>query len=347
MKIDIWVQSAGIGHVTRQVNFVQQLLANELTSQAEILFYTDDTPGIQGILDENGLAYEVRPADMRAAADFVLNHWSANPPDIFVLDTVDHDRNPPIAALLQSTALVSVAVIDDPFNRAVKADLVVNPLPTLTNAPPPVSDNTRYLLGKDYFIQAPEFAAGHSVSRDFSAPARNGFAFFGGQDGWNLSGMFLKSVPMIVGVNWVLQLGPLYPYASYLQEEIIAKQLPVEITRRSASFAQTLSQADVVVAAGGNTLIDAATVGTPTVVICQNAIQRVNASYFVEQCGLPCLGELGDFTAQQLADAINHLVASRPLRQQLSDRFKATVDGQGAQRVAQELADVCQRKLGV
>ncbi len=347
LRIDVWVQTAGLGHVTRQIAFARTLIALGLSGREDIRFFADENRAVQELISKNGFKVHERSMDLNGASAQVQKLWKEDLPDVFVLDSVDHDRELALSPLLERVEVVSLVVLDDPANRAANADIVVNPLPFLRQAPAARDGNAEitrreqlYLVGKDFVMLAPEFAQWRAHTRRFDPRARRAFAFFGGADGNNFTPIFFDSVERLKGLDWTMLIGALYPHADWALQEIRRRQLPITPVLNVPDMARVFYETDLALVAAGNTLVEAAAVGTPTIAFAQNEIQLEQANYFVETCGLPCLGLYGTFGAQQVTRAVQNLSEDCAARVRLGAQLMREIDGRGAERVAHAVANL-------
>ena len=335
-RIDIWIQTFGLGHITRQLNLVHELIRQGFTTPNNVRFFPDSSLPIQQLIIQNGFSFISRPDELDKASELIANLWRNNPPDIFILDTVDHDCHPALVKLLQDPAVISLAIIDDPANRSVHADLVANVLPSMWKTPPP-DDKAEYLMGKDYFILAREFADMHASQRIIANKCTKGVAFFGGVDGNHFTPTFLDAIETLEMLQWTLIVGALYPHREWLQCELQQRGLPVQPVWNVESMAHTLFEYDIAVIAAGNALVETAAVGTPTIAFAQNEIQFENAAFFARNCGIFNMGLYGTFTATDLSRAIQLCINDEKARIEQCRCLKGMIDGLGAQRVANAL----------
>jgi spore coat polysaccharide biosynthesis predicted glycosyltransferase SpsG len=95
-----------------------------------------------------------------------------------------------------------------------------------------------------------------------------------------------------------------------------------------------LLEADIVVTAGGQTLLEAAALGTPSIAVVVAENQRAQAVRLAER-GATRLLEL---PADDLPGLLRRLDASPDERRTLARNAQAAVDGRGAERVAERIA---------
>ena len=108
---------------------------------------------------------------------------------------------------------------------------------------------------------------------------------------------------------------------------------PPDVTtiERPRSLLEPLLRAGVVVCAGGQTMLEAAAAGTPAVVVEAAANQRRQIAALEET------GAVLAVTEEEVPAAVERLLDSASLREELSQRAQEGIDGQGARRIAKEL----------
>jgi spore coat polysaccharide biosynthesis predicted glycosyltransferase SpsG len=337
--VDIWVESAGLGHVTRQLNLWRALERN-CGSGLSPRFLIDDHPATAEAVSREGLSFDVRSTDLSAAFAALANEWRESPPAAFVLDSVNHDQVPESALVLNDPRVYSVVVIDDPNDRSVDCDLLINALPSIPASSTRNSAGTRKLSGTEYLILASDFAEvrSRSEARTFQECNR-GFAFFGGADLEDFGSLFLDAISTPFPVKeWTLLLGPAYSNADRVSERVARDYPHVNVVRQVKNMAQSLLQADLAVLAAGNTLAEAAAVGTPSIVFSQNNVQEENAAFFSRTCGVVNIGRRGHATPEMLGSAVSDLASDSDRRRIISKALMQTVDSRGAARVAEIIA---------
>jgi spore coat polysaccharide biosynthesis predicted glycosyltransferase SpsG len=102
----------------------------------------------------------------------------------------------------------------------------------------------------------------------------------------------------------------------------------VDAVERLDGLAAEIAAADIVVSAGGVTLLESLCIGRPTIAIALNANQRGNVDGAVA-AGAALLADPG-----HVVDALTRLVEDPALRCELSDAARSLIDGRGAARVA-------------
>lgn len=335
VRWDIWVESWGLGHVTRQINLIDYWRAAR-GGDGEFRFFVDDNAGTQAALKRAGHDFVVRSASLDDAFASLAGEWSADRPDLFILDTVAQDQIPAARKVLDNRDVFSLVFIDDPKDRDVECDLLVNALPPLTQWAQPKLAREK-VRGIEYLILPTEF---EDVRR--SQPARNfescdrGVAFFGGSDPQNFSDVFLSAIALENSVkHWTLLVGPSHPDADGIAKRIEKLELPVSLVRYVKSMAAAFADADIAALAAGNTLWEAAAIGVPTIAVSHNPIQAQNATYFATHAGIADAGQLKADSAQMLSQAIRDVAASPEKRRRMSESLRLLVDARGGKRMVE------------
>lgn len=106
----------------------------------------------------------------------------------------------------------------------------------------------------------------------------------------------------------------------------------VTVLERPCSLLEPLLRADVVVCAGGQTMLEAAATGTPALVLetAPNQSRQISVLAAYEAV-LPVRED-------EVPEVLERVLGSARLRRALSRRAKAAVDGRGALRIAAELS---------
>lgn len=110
----------------------------------------------------------------------------------------------------------------------------------------------------------------------------------------------------------------------------------IHVHENVKQMSSLMATADLAVSAAGSTLYELCCVGVPTLALPIVENQLANAAGFSELdlgVSLACI----DWSEEDVRDVIGSLISSRLLRQHFSDNSRASVDGRGAQRIAQVL----------
>jgi spore coat polysaccharide biosynthesis predicted glycosyltransferase SpsG len=108
----------------------------------------------------------------------------------------------------------------------------------------------------------------------------------------------------------------------------------VELLDAPESLRDALLEADVVVTAGGQTLLEAAALGTPAIAVVAVENQRAQTALLAARGAVLPL----ELPADGLSPLLQELDASPQRRRELAANAQAAVDGRGARRVAERIA---------
>lgn len=206
-----------------------------------------------------------------------------------------------------------------------------------------VSSSTLLLLGARYAVLRPEFAASRKSQRQHPPQAKRLLISFGGSDPHGLSSWALESlvecqarfaIKVILG-------------GESAQSDIVAKLAQagpheVDVLHNVSDMASLMNWADLALSASGtNTTLEMSCVGLPMVLIIQAENQRLIGEEMGRQALAVQLGFWDQVTSDQVCQEVSFLAFDQERRQSMSLSLMALVDGQGADRVARRLLEVC------
>jgi UDP-2,4-diacetamido-2,4,6-trideoxy-beta-L-altropyranose hydrolase len=202
------------------------------------------------------------------------------------------------------------------------------------------SPGTHLLLGPSYALLRPEFRAWEGDRPPSPAVARRIVVTLGGSDPVDASSRVLAAlagVPLDLEITLVV--GAANPRADALTRA--AADLPAaRVVVDPPDMPAQLADADLAVAAAGSTSWELARVGTPQLAIAIADNQRPIAAA-LGRIGLAVdLGWHADLSPDRLARTVEQLAGDRALRDELSRRGRALVDGRGPARVVDAMHDV-------
>lgn len=155
--------------------------------------------------------------------------------------------------------------------------------------------------GSDYAVLRPEFTVGNYQPRQ---DASRVMVMFGGTDPARLTDLVSEALPDV--------------------------ELDVVRPADKRGVAAAMHNADLLLTSGGRTVFEAAAVGIPTVVLCQNMRETTHTHLGVGNLNMG-LGRLVD--PYHLRRVVRSVLDDYDLRVDLSTTAKASVDGHGADRI--------------
>lgn len=217
--------------------------------------------------------------------------------------------------------------IDDLANRHYDCDLLLdqNLLPDLNSRydgllPMPC----RALLGPQWALLRPEFAAFHTADRQFPVqfsaqlPARL-LIFFGGTDGDNLSNIAINALQQLQEPNWLadIVIGQANPHRLLLQQ-LCAQDRRLTLHIQTPGMAGLMAAADLMIGAGGATHWERACLGLPAVVVALADNQLATTAYMASLGACVDLGVASTLESSSLASIVDCLLAQPERRRQMS-----------------------------
>ncbi len=302
--------TVGGGHVSRCL-----AIADALARRVPVLMVLDaDATAAEALCKTAGIpAMRRDPFDMTAS-------WQACVLDGYAFSASEIDRY---------AALAPLVVMDDFGHPPAQAALAVNSAFHLAGE---TMGAIPALLGARYAPVAPRFAALHRGPEPDNV--RNVLITFGRVDPENATGLALEAVSLLADQGMALRITAVA--ATHAQSDAIRERHGAKATilTEVQDMAPLLAETDLVIGAGGVSLYERMAAGVPSVslVIADNQRMLIEGA---AGAGATCAaGDASELPAHALAEIVQSLCADRAARQRMSDRARALIDGQGAERVA-------------
>lgn len=323
---------AGLGHLRRCVT-----LAHELEKLGlDVSFFVNEEPEAARFLRGNDIrTIDAQPDDRRFDTGYIRAISGAQ---VLVVDSYAADGR----VFAQASPLRVVAV-DDLADRELPVDLVTNGGAHADALCYRVAAHTRKLFGLDYALLRPEFAAAPArVVRD---DVERVLVSVGGADRFRLSVRAIDWVRSATGATAIdVVIGPFFGAA--LIEELTERERDghgaIRLYRDPPQMATLMTACDVAIAGGGQMTYELAATGTPAIAIRIAENQTGNLRVLASRSTLVWAGDAGDADLdERAAAALRALAASHARRLTMSAAGQTAVDGLGAARVAQAVAELC------
>jgi spore coat polysaccharide biosynthesis predicted glycosyltransferase SpsG/CMP-N-acetylneuraminic acid synthetase len=160
---------------------------------------------------------------------------------------------------------------------------------------------------------------------------------FGGSDPQGLTLKAARALQALdASVEIVAVAGPAFSYRR--EFEALARELPRKvplINEAGGHIAELMLEADLVVGSGGMSVYELAALGTPGVVLGQNAREDKRMREFARHGTVVYLGLGPEVGEDALRQAVHALLRDADGRREMSARGRALVDGLGATRTAE------------
>lgn len=315
-------QQTGYGHVRRCLTLANALHAHGATCA----FLLDGEAAISAEVKRAGFEAHLRHAQNDAEQTLALA------PQFVIADsyalTTDYFR-----AL--HTAEQPLAVIDDLADRELPVNLIINGAVSAQNLAYRALPTTRYLLGPHYILLRPEFA--QAPERVIAPVVQRIMITVGGSDPHNLTPRLMRwARDVLPTVALDVVIGPLFTNQRHITETAQELASEINLHPNPPAMRPLMLAADLAITGGGQTTYELAATGTPTLAVLIAENQTVNLTGFAEAQALHWVGRADEANlADKLRAQLQKSAACPTDRAQLSQRGRALVDGQGAERVAQ------------
>jgi UDP-2,4-diacetamido-2,4,6-trideoxy-beta-L-altropyranose hydrolase len=199
-----------------------------------------------------------------------------------------------------------------------------------------VSAHATRLLGPSYALLRPEFQQARAQAAPREGEVRRLLVFMGGMDASNATGLVLQAVELLQRPELLLDvvIGPGHPARAAIQASCAAR--PGAVCHvQTQDMADLLARADLAIGAGGGATWERCALGVPALAFALADNQRELLASAARHGIVYVPDDAPD--ARTLAMHLNALLANTALRNHLSRRAFALVDGKGVQRVAAAL----------
>jgi spore coat polysaccharide biosynthesis predicted glycosyltransferase SpsG len=160
---------------------------------------------------------------------------------------------------------------------------------------------------------------------------------FGGADPQALTLKVARALaPLTRDIEVISVAGPAFPHTRMFEalQRTLAKDLPL-VRGIDVQIADLMLDSDLVLCSGGMSVYEIAALGTPGVVLAQNAREDRRMREFTRFGTIEYLGLGVDVDEAAILESVKRLLADRARRQAMSARGQALVDGYGAARAAE------------
>ncbi len=331
----------GIGHVMRCLTLADALARGGATVE----FFSRDTPGnlIHTINQRGYLVHTLSASEDHAefaaqdsAAVSAVLAQTQSVPDWIVIDhygvgkTWEKHLRPLVHRAM---------VIDDLANREHDCDLLLDQNFSTGGAARYdglVPSGCRVLAGPAYAMLRQEFIDARQKIAARSGRVGRIVISFGGSDTARMTARTMEALHRLPGDGLRVSVipGPVNPASEQLRELAAAYGMD---WGSAGSLAELFSQADLAVGGGGTTMWERACLGVPSVIAAIAANQEPGGAAMGQEGYAIYLGRAHELSDQSLQQALAAVIADEPLRHSLSRRSMELVDGNGVDRVVNEM----------
>jgi spore coat polysaccharide biosynthesis predicted glycosyltransferase SpsG/CMP-N-acetylneuraminic acid synthetase len=316
--------SVGMGHVFRSLAIAEALRG---LSRADIAFLmsADHT---EGLVTVSRAGYAVRVVGDRKEETY-LDHIRDFAPAILINDLPVVDRSY-LTALshLGATTVNLVDTINDLETTEHYAQVIVSVMNQAHETPEGFYGGPAYAILREHF---------RGRDKDVRDTPRLVLLSFGGSDP---QGLTLKAARALQDLDPAVELvavaGPAFSFRREFEalSAALPRRVPL-INEAGGHIAELMLEADVMVGSGGMSVYEIAALGTPGIILGQNAREDGRMRDFAGHGTVEYLGLGTEVDETVLAAAVRALLADPERRRAMSARGRALVDGFGAMRAAE------------
>ncbi|MGE4169910.1 MAG: UDP-2,4-diacetamido-2,4,6-trideoxy-beta-L-altropyranose hydrolase [Candidatus Margulisiibacteriota bacterium] len=233
----------------------------------------------------------------------------------------------------------AIMVIDDLANRPHTCELLLDQnyyLDMHSRYISLVEENTNQLIGPNYALVRDEFKDYRPSKLKMKTRIQNLMVYFGATDPLQLTLPALEIIQEYKNFGVTVILGNNAPHFQHVQT--LCKQQGFQHHMHVTQFAKLMSQSDLAIGAGGSTNWERFCLGLPAIVtaVAENQIESVKT---LSDSGLIFLCPDQSYKSE-LRNLLNKLLTKPKLHYSTSKKGYNLVDGNGTNRVIQEILNV-------
>jgi len=231
----------------------------------------------------------------------------------------------------------TVAVLDDLADRELPVHLVVNGSAGAEQLRYRGGVQTRFLLGPQYILLRPEFAA--APDRTIRDRVERVLVTVGGSDPHGLTVRLMQWIAKTLGaVKQDVVVGPLFQYTDSIRATTQTSTETITLHESPVAMRVLMLNADLALCGGGQTTYELAATGTPAIAIRTAENQTINLKGLSNAGSLAWAGNANDTDLEtRVKQELTAVAGDAARRDAMSRKGRAWVDGLGAARVAKAI----------
>ncbi|MFC1571747.1 glycosyltransferase [Candidatus Margulisiibacteriota bacterium] len=211
-------------------------------------------------------------------------------------------------------------------------DILIDP--NLNRPKTAVARGTRYYGGGKFVILDERYISLFRKKNKLRRRVKKILICFGGSDPNDIT---LTVARLLKGQKYsklkkIIVVGSGYHNYKQLKKELLGSKNTV-IKKAVADMASLMKDIDLAILSGGVLMHEAAVLGIPSIVICHNQEQNIEAEAFHNHGIVYNLGLCNSFSAKKLASVLGKLLNSLSKRKQLFNNARKFIDPYGTQRI--------------
>jgi len=200
------------------------------------------------------------------------------------------------------------------------------------------------LLGPRFCLLRREFAAWRGWAREVPVRVKRILVTMGGSDAANFTLRVIDAIRRLEegDLETTVVVGGSNPHVERLESAVRDGGAAFSLVKDASNMPELLSAADLAVAGAGTTCWEMCLLGLPALICVLAENQEGIASTLASRGIARSLGRSGDVSVAKIQEELLRLLDAPGERQQMSERGRALVDGNGAGRTAALLQDELQ-----
>ena len=138
--------------------------------------------------------------------------------------------------------------------------------------------------------------------------------------------------------------GASFECGTTLKKILLKNTKQIQILHNISNMYDVMKNHDLAVTAAGNTLLELACIGVPSVIVCGERFEIETAKIMERNHFGINLGFGKDVSIKKISNEVNNLILNYNLRLKMSSNGKKLVDGNGSKRIVSLLEDICRQK---
>ena len=317
----------GMGHVYRSLAIADEIRSVSPSADIQFLMRAEYTEGVQRV-STSGYPVRVLSDDAPESVTKEIHDYS---PNVIINDFPAPMKKGYLEALakLGASTINLVDSLEDIEKPAEMASVIIA---TMHDDQVELED---FYGGPSYAILRESFSG--RPKGELERPDQV-VVSFGGSDPQGLTLKVLRALDgqanEIGDLTVRVVLGPAFSYRQELEELLTKLSIQPSVLESVENMAETLSEAKLVFCSGGMTVFEIAALGTPGVVLCQNARELRRMETFARRGSIVHLGLGTEVGEALIRETTRELLGSVERRATMSEAGRNLVDGVGTRRAA-------------
>ncbi len=312
-KVDVVIRADGSKQIGMGHIFPMITLAKELKQQGhQVSFLTHKDPSTLAALKKNRLVYY--PISSPAAYGEISRVIGRIRPSLIIVNTWKNESKPHFLAMKSAN---SPLIGFHQMNFGLReCNVVINPLPSAFTKVNPNKVRARYYFGPDFIVFDQKSQMLSKKAKNYPEVIKKVIIVLGGTDCHNLSPKIKETI-------------------SHTLPSAVIKIVRGELSQQELFLA--IHDADIAITGGGNTIFEAAFLGTPSISLAQESWEEKTIQY-AERHGTAVYSGFREVALDNIPEILKELTVKK--RREMSSSGKKLVDGKGLQRIIAIIKDL-------